>query len=128
MKCVPELGVTTDLLDDNLEGDIWKTQLKSALTRIEFRRLKVDHGCCLTNFSSSYIILVLNVDVMLNVSFDTQKIIKLKIRLTKKFKIKNQWVAKMKKVLSIMNSTDESTKNLERVSAKVWLCWEFEVL
>ena len=95
----------TDLLDDNLEGDIQKTQLESDLTagkkksfkkkesfygmkktfklwqlkfdnfmnRDNFKIYEVDCGCYLRKLSSSYIILVQNIDVVLIVGSNMQK-------------------------------------------------------
>lgn len=68
-----------------------------------FRRCEVDHGCYLKKLSSFYINVMLNVDVVLIVGSDMQKINELKIRLTREFKIINQRDAKLKNVLSMLN-------------------------
>lgn len=69
-----------------------------------FSRCEVDHGCYLEKLSSFYINVMLNVDVVLIVGSDMQKINELKIRLTREFKIINQRDAKLKNVLSMLNS------------------------
>ncbi|KAL7597067.1 hypothetical protein Lser_V15G27547 [Lactuca serriola] len=84
------------------------------MRRSGFRRREVDHDCYLKKLTSSYIILELNVDDVLIAVSNTQKINELKMQLTREFKTMNSGDTKLKKVLSMENSTDES--NLERIT------------
>lgn len=59
----------------------------------------MDHCCYLKKFDSSYIILLLYVDVMLIVGSDMQKINKLKKQLSREIEMEN--VGATKKILGI---------------------------
>lgn len=80
------------------------------MKRSGFRTQEVNHGCYFKKLSSSYIIFVLNIDDMVIVSSNTQKINKLNMWLTREFKTMNQGATKKKKVLSMENLADEYTK------------------
>lgn len=72
----------------------------------EFIRYEVDHGCYWKKLSSTYIILVLNIDVVLIGGSNMQKTDENKMWLTVAFNVMKQGAAKLKNILSMVQMNE----------------------
>lgn len=96
------------------------------MKRSGYSRCQVDRCYYLEIFSSSNIILRLNVYIMLIVVSDTLKINKHKMNLCREFNMVNQGATNLMKVLSTVISADEYTKVI--TTKKLNLCLASTVL
>ena len=75
-----------------------------------FTRCQVDHCCYIKNFENNFIILLLYVDDMLIAGFDMQEINNLKIKLLRRFAMKD--VGATNYILGMRINRDKVAKTL----------------